>query len=173
MAVPAVGATMTVPAADVGYIESEGPRHEGRILVRFGTPEGVEAGTVELAVLELRASATADSGVSCVVVDAFPLTTGWNGAMVSWDGDWGTPGGDFDRTEHAVWMAQPGADSLLRFDVTGMVKGWMSETMANNGIILAVSPGWPGALGACEAQGAGPGGPTLRVYCSPHAEVDR
>jgi hypothetical protein len=162
---PADAGKVTLTASDVGYIESDGPRPEGRILVRFELPEEVLAGEVEFAVLELRAPVTADEGVSCVVVDAFPLTAEWDGATVSWDGSWSTPGGDYDRTEHAVWIARPDEGSVLRFDATDMVAGWASGTIPNNGLVLLTSPGWPGAIGASDAQGADPAAPTLRVYC--------
>jgi hypothetical protein len=161
---PADARKLTLAAEDVGYIESDWPGPEGRILVRFETPEALRVGQVEFAVLELRAAISADEGVSCVVVDAFPLTTEWNGATVGWDGMWSTPGGDYDRAEHAVWIARPGEDSVLRFDVTDMVSGWASGAMTNYGVVLAVSPGWPGALAASDAQGAETAVPTLLVY---------
>jgi len=170
---PADGREVTLTAADVGYIQSDGPRPEGRILVRFEMPEALQVGEVEFAVLELRTPVSTDEGVSCVVVDAFPLTREWDGATVAWDGAWSTPGGDFDRSEHAVWIAQPGEDSLLRFDVTDMVSGWASGTLTNNGVVLAVSLGWPGALEAYSAQGAAPAISTLLVYYTLHPDVDR
>jgi hypothetical protein len=170
---PAEARKTTLTAADIGYIESDGPRPEGRILVRFELPEALRLGEVEFAVLELRTSVSADEGVSCVVVDAFPLTTEWDATTVSWDGAWGTPGGDFDRTEHAVWIARPGEDSSLRFDVTDMAADWASGTMTNHGVVLVVSPGWLGALGACDTHGAEPAGPTLLVYYTPHPELNR
>lgn len=170
---PAGARKITLTAADVGYIQSDGPRPEGRILVRFEMPEALRVGEVEFAVLELRVPVSADEGVSCVVVDAFPLATEWDGTTVSWDGDWSTPGGDFDRTQHAVWVARPGQDSVLRFDVTSVAADWASGANPNQGVVLAVSPGWPGALGACDAQGAGSAGPTLLVYYTPHPAVDR
>jgi hypothetical protein len=170
---PSDAKKVTLAAADTGYIESDEPTPEGRILVRFDLPEAVLAGEVELAVLELRAPVTADEGVSCVVVDAFPLTTAWDSATVSWGGTWTVPGGDFDRMKHAVWVARPGEDAILRFDVTDVVAGWASGTTASHGVILAVSFGWPGALEACEAQGAEPAVPTLLVCYTPRAEVDR
>jgi hypothetical protein len=170
---PAEGSKITLTAADVGYIQSGGPRPEGRILVRFEMPEALQVGEVEFAVLELRAPVSTDEGVSCVVVDAFPLTTEWDGGTVAWDGTWTDPGGDFDRTEHAVWIARPGEDSVLRFDVTDMAADWASGTMANNGVVLAVSPGWPGALGVCDARGAELRAPTLLAYYTPQSGVDR
>jgi len=157
---------VTLTASDVGYIESDGPRPEGRILVRFDLPEAVLASEIEFAVLELRAPVTADEGVSCVVVDAFPLTTGWDGATVDWDGSWSTPGGDFDRSEHAVWIAGPGEDSILRFDVTETVAGWASGAVPNNGLVLLTSPGWPGAIGASDAHGVAGRGPVLEARYS-------
>lgn len=160
-------------ATDVGYIQSDAHAPEGRILVRFDLPEVLLTGEVEFAVLELRAPVSADEGASCVVVDAFPLTTEWDGATASWDGAWGTPGGDFERTEHAVWIARPGEHLVLRFDVTDMAAAWAEGTAMNNGVALAVSPGGPGALGACDTRGAEPEGPTLLVYYTPRAEVDR
>jgi hypothetical protein len=170
---PADAGKVTLTAADVGYIESEGPRPEGRILVRFDLPQVVQAGEVEFAVLELRAPVTVDEGVSCVVVDAFPVTTEWDGATASWDGSWETPGGDYDRAEHAVWIARPGEESVLRFDVTEMVVGWASGTIPNNGLVLLTSPGWPGAVGASDAHGAESTVPTLVVRCTPHAGGNR
>lgn len=173
--VPAGAARMTLSATDVGYIESDEPPQEGRVLVRFEMPEELRAGAVEFAVLELRTAVTSDEGVNCVVVDAFPLTTEWDGATVAWDGAWSTPGGDFDRTEHAVWIARPGEASVVRFDVTGMVSGWASGALANHGVVLVVSPGWPGALGSCDAQGAEVPVPVpvLKVHYTPHPDGDR
>ncbi len=170
---PAEAGKMTLTASDVGYIESDGPRPEGRVLVRFELPEAVQASEIEFAVLELCAHVAADDGVSCVVLDAFPLTSEWDGATVGWDGSWDTPGGDYDRTEHAVWIARPGGDSLLRFDVTDTVAGWASGTIPNNGLVLLTSPGWPGVIGAGDAQGAEGTVPTLVVRCTPHAGGDR
>jgi hypothetical protein len=164
---PADGRKVTLTAADVGYIESDGPRPEGRILARFELPEVIRLGDVEFAVLELRARVTADEGVSCVVVDAFPLTAEWDGATVSWDASWSTPGGDYDRVEHAVWIARPGEDSILRFDATEMVAGWASGAIPNNGLVLMTSPGWPGAIGASDAHGVAGHGPVLEVRYSP------
>lgn len=170
--VPAGAARMTLSAVDVGYIESGGPRPEGRVLVRFEMPE-LRAGAVESAVIELRALISAEDGASCVVLDAFPLSAEWDGATVAWDEGWTTPGGDFDRSEHAVWIAQPGEESLLRFDVTDMVSGWASGRLTNNGVVLAVSPGWPGALGPCDLQGADVPVPVLKIHYTPHPDGDR
>jgi len=163
---PADARKVTLAASDVGYIESDGPRPEGRILVRFDLPDAVLAGEVEFAILELRAPVTADEGVSCIVVDAFPVTVEWDGATVSWDGSWSTPGGDYDRAEHAVWIARPGEESVLRFDVTDMVAGWASGAIPNNGLVLMTSPGWPGAIGASDAHGVAGRGPVLEVRYS-------
>jgi len=170
---PAAAGKVTLAAADVGYIESDGPEAEGRILVRFELPEAFLTSEVEFAVLELRAPVSADEDVSCVVVDAFAMTAGWDGATVSWDGSWDIPGGDFDLTEHAVWIARPGASSVLRFDVTDMVSGWATGTVPNHGLVLAVSPGWPGAVGACDSHGAAGGAPVLSVRYTPRSEDGR
>ncbi len=172
-AVPAGAARMTLSAADVGYIENDEPTHEGRLLVRFEIPEELRAGAVEFAVLELRAGVSSDDGASPVVLDAFLLTTEWDGATVGWDGTWSNPGGDFDRSEHAVWIAEPGEASVVRFDVTDMVSGWASGTLANHGVVLAVSPGWPGDVGPCDSQGVEAQAPALTIHYTPHREGDR
>jgi hypothetical protein len=167
---PATAGKVTLAATDVGYIESDGPRPEGRILVRFDLPEAVLASEVEFAVLELRAPVTADEGVICVVVDGFPLTTEWDGATASWDGSWSTPGGDLDRAEHAVWIARPGEESVLRFDVTGMVAGWASGERRNCGLIVRSAPGEAGTMEPADAAG-GRGSPVLRVWYTGHSDA--
>ena len=107
--------------------------------------------------------------MSRVALNAHPLTTEGDGATVSWDGSWSTPGGDFDRTEHAVWIARPGEHSILRFDVTEMVAGWASGAIMNNGLVLLTSPGWPGAVGACDSHGTAGWVPALSVRHTPRS----
>jgi hypothetical protein len=162
--------SMTLPAVDAGYIVSDAPAPEGRILVRFEMPEELRQGMVEFAVLELRASVSSNDEVSCVVLDSFPLTTEWDGATVGWDGTWTSPGGDFDRSEHAVWIAQPGEDSLLRFDVTDMVRAWASGGLRNCGVVVAASGGAQGAVGPCDLHRAEVNVPVLKVQYTPHAD---
>lgn len=171
--VPVGAARMTLSAVDVGYIESEEPMQEGRVLVRFEMPDELRAGRVDLAVIELRAAVSSEDGASRVVLDAFPLTTEWDGGTVSWGGVWTAPGGDYDAAVQAVWFAEPGESATVRFDVTEMVTGWASGALANHGVVLALSPGWPGAVGPCDSEGAEAQVPVLKVHYTPHPDCDR
>ncbi|MBM3308587.1 MAG: DNRLRE domain-containing protein [Candidatus Eisenbacteria bacterium] len=164
---PAEAARLTLTAEDVGYIESDGPRPEGRMLVRFAIPGELRTGCVDLAVLELRAPVSSDGHASRVALEAHPLTTEWEGGTVSWDGAWTTPGGDYDASVQAVWFAKPGEGSVIRFDVTDVVAAWASDALANCGMIVAIEPGQPSSIGQLHDGGAATEAPVLCVWYTP------
>jgi len=171
--VPAGAARVTLTAEDTGYIESDEPPYEGRVLVRFAIPEELRTGSIDLAVLELRAPVSSDGHASRVALEAHPLTTEWDGGTVDWDGAWTTPGGDFDASMQAVWFAQPGEASVVRFDVTEVVAAWALGDLANHGVLVAIEPGAPGYIGQADDGGAGTRDPVLRVWHSSGGEGDR
>lgn len=164
-------AEVVVSAADVGYIESPDPPYEGRVLVRFELPQTLSEVTVELAVLELRAAVACAGEGTSVLVDAFPLTTKWDGAAAAWDQGWVTPGGDFDPSFHGVWATAPGDSSVLRFDVTGMVEAWASGRRENHGILLATEPGEACVIRARSLHGGC--SPMLEVHCTVRDAAER
>jgi hypothetical protein len=164
---PAAAARLTLVAEDTGYIESDEPPYEGRMLVRFAVPEELGTGRVDLAVLELRAAVSSDGNASRVPLEAHPLTTEWDSGTVSWDGAWATPGGDYDPAMQSVWFARRGEGSVVRFDVTDVVAAWASDVLPNCGLLVAVEPGAPGSIGQVDDGGAGTGAPVLRVWYTP------
>ena len=163
--------TVVISQADVGFIQSPEAPYEGRLLIGFQLPEVLSRSTVELAVLELRASITCSEGTSGVAVDAFPLTAEWDPATAGWSEGWSTPGGDFDMLLHAAWGARPGENSLVRFDVTDAVSAWASGKLANRGLLVATEPDDGGVIGARDSRRAE--GPVLKVYYTDRGAGER
>jgi len=131
--------------------------------LRFELPDELAGATVELAIVEFRASVTSSDTVGLLVLDAFPVTSEWSSGAAAWAEGWDTPGGDFDTSRHGVWVTATGSNALVRFDVTGMVRAWVSGASANHGVIVRAASGMIGGAEPVSAVG-GRGGPSLTVY---------
>jgi hypothetical protein len=161
--------SVVIPASDLAVISNPEGAAEMRSLMRFDLPEELAGTTIEFAVVEFRATVTGSDAAGVLTLDVFPVTTEWSGDAVAWDEGWSTPGGDFDRTIHAVWTAVSGPSSVVRFDVTDMVAGWASGEYPNCGLIVRSAPGEAGTAQPAEAGGER-SGPMLRVW---YTKADR
>ena len=169
---PSGAASVLVPAADVALIRNPESGTEMRSLMRFDLSGELAGTTIEFAVVEFRAIVTSADAGGVLTLDAFPVTTEWSGDAVAWDEGWSTPGGDFDRTIHAVWTAVSGESSVVRFDVTDMVAAWASGAYPNCGLIVRAAPGETGAaqpVGVAGERGA----PMLKIWYTGPERHDR
>ena len=163
VATPAIASNVTVSATDLAVITNPENAAETRTLVRFDQPEELVGATVEFAVVEYRASVSSSDAAGVLTMDAFPVTTEWDGDTVEWAGGWSTAGGDFDRQVHAVWTTVAGESSVVRFDVTDMVAAWVSGTSPNRGLIVRAAPGEVGAAHPAGTAGER-GAPMLTIW---------
>jgi hypothetical protein len=161
--VPGKAGSLSVPAADAAVIENPECVAERHTLLRFELPDELAGATIELAIVEFRASVTSSDTTGALVLDAFAVTTEWSGGTVGWADGWSTPGGDFDRFLHGVWTAPSGQSSIVRFDVTSMVRAWASGSCANRGVIVRAGSGMIGGVEPAGMAG-GEGSPLLLVY---------
>jgi len=159
---PAMAASVTVAAGELAII-TDPETAESRALLRFELPDELEGVTVEFATVEYAASVSPGDTTGALTLDVFPVTTEWHGDTVGWADGWSTAGGDFDREVHAVWTALSGESSVVRFDVTDMVAGWLSGTHPNHGIIVRRAPGEAGAA-VPVGSGGEHGDPVLTIW---------
>ena len=157
-----------LPAADVAVIENPECDAERRTLLKFDLPDQLAGVTIELAIVEFRASVTSSDTTGVLMLDAFPVTAEWSSGTAAWTEGWDTPGGDFDRSQHGLWAVATGQNSLVKFDVTGMVRAWVSGSSTNQGLIVQAASGMIGGAEPVSAVG-GRSGLTLTVYYTPPA----
>ena len=151
----------------MGVIQNPEVPNDTRLLVRFDVPEVLREGRVELAVLEFQATVSCPDSVGGLALDAFLVTTEWDGDTVTWEQGWDSPGGDLDRTLHAVWTAAPGDSALIRLDLTDMLAAWTSAERENCGLMAVVSPGETGSFVDEPARGGVEAAPQLTVWYTP------
>jgi hypothetical protein len=161
--VPAHAAPVSVPVADLAVITNPESATETRSLMRFDLPEELAGATIEFAVVEFTASVSSSDAAGVLTLDAFPVTTEWSGDSAVWAEGWSTPGGDFERSVHAVWTTVSGESSVVRLDATDMVAGWASGAYPNRGLLVRTAPGETGTaepVGAAGDRGA----PMLTIW---------
>jgi len=163
VATPSEARKVVIPVSDAAVITNPQSAAEVRSLMRFDLPEGLTGVTVEFAVVEFRAAVSGSGEAGVLTLDVFPMTREWSGDAVAWGEGWDTPGGDFDATRHAVWTAAAGLSSVVRFDATEMVAGWVSGERRNCGLLVRSAPGETGTAQPADAGGER-SGPTLTVW---------
>ena len=141
---PAMSETVEVEACDVGLIQNPELQTDVRFLVRFDLPAVVSGSRVDLAILETTASVRRPGGVGALALDAFAVSAPWDGESVEWSGGWDVPGGDFDRTCHAVWSVEAGEAETVKFDLTYLARAWASGELENHGLVVMIAPGESG-----------------------------
>ena len=167
---PAVAAQIEIELADaVAVIDAPDVPEDGYLL-RFELPDALRGAEVEFAVLEFRADVEADGQSEGLTIEAFA-------ALEEWDPESAGAGTDrggaalVDRGCHAMWAAETGSSSLVRLDVTDMVKRWHDEPSANHGLVVTTSVGESGGITPeLEAEGERGSTVTLTVWYSPVAE---
>jgi hypothetical protein len=162
-AAPSEARRVVIPVSDAAVITNPQSAAEVRSLMRFELPEGLAGVTVEFAVVEFRAAVSGSGEAGVLTLDVFPMTREWSGDAVAWGEGWDTPGGDFDTTRHAVWTAAAGPSSVVRFDATEMVAGWVSGEHPNFGLLVRSAPGEAGTAQPADAGGER-SGPALTVW---------
>jgi hypothetical protein len=168
--VPSSGATLTLTPSDFGTIRNPADLNDARVLLRFEMPSELVAGKTELAVLELQASITSPDTLGGLDIRAELVETEWDGDTVEWAHGWNTPGGDVVRQLRAVWTAPLGQASVLRFDITDMVREWATAQRENWGVMLFRAPGERGTFATENGDAMGVSGPTATVWYTPLRE---
>jgi hypothetical protein len=167
---PALAAQIEIELADaVAVVDAPDVPGDGYLL-RFELPEVLDGAEVEFAVVEFRADVEADGQAEGLTVEAFL-------AADEWDSERGDAGGSsrnaalVDRSYHAMWAAETGSSSLVRLDVTDMVRRWHAEPSANHGLVVTTSVGESGTITPeLEAEGERGSTVTLTVWYSPVGE---
>lgn len=156
-------ASFDIPAAEVAVITNPENTAEVRSLLRFELPEDLIGAEIELAIVQFRASVAAADGADVLGLNAFPVSTNWSEDSAEWDGEWTTPGGDYDESLHAVWMVDTGPNAVVRFDVTRMVRAWVTGGCADNGLIVRTACDEDGGVHPANA-GVDTEPPSMTVY---------
>jgi hypothetical protein len=127
--------TLSIPITNATVIDTvtdSGPTY--RLLLSFDVPQVLQGKSIEFAHL-IMDNPVSESGPT-ITVQAFPLTTQWDPATVSWTFPWRRhPGGDFDSTIHYRFRIGPQDQFRLFLDLTRFVTGWASGR-PNYGILL-------------------------------------
>lgn len=168
--VPAHAAKIVLNPCDVGSIQNPAVPNDIRLLLRFEMPPELAAGRVELAVLELDAAVSVPDTLGALTIDGFLVTAEWDGETVDWIQGWDAPGGDIDRTFHAVWTTHQGNARTIRFDVTDPVSVWSARERENWGVMLAVAPEEGGMFAPAGLDGRGSRGARVTVWYTPLRE---
>lgn len=171
---PCAGRRATTPLADAAVIRSPEEDTDCRFLARFEMSDGLSAGRLELAVLEFRVAVVCPHDVDGLALEAYPVTTPWQGETVGWIEGWDTAGGDVNRALHTSWTAAPGDSAVMRFDVTDMVAAWTSQETENHGILMMRAGGERARVGPMVSAGGPKLLPGLVVWYTPcHREQQR
>ena len=147
------GKVVVLTPSDMGVIQNPEVPNDSRFLIRFEPSVELSGARVDLAVLEFTAAVSCPDSTLALTLDAFAVTSPWDGQSVEWNGGWDTPGGDVDRELHAVWTVALGNASKVRLDVTDMAQSWVSAERANHGLLVGAARG---ELGAMVPHGGGP-----------------
>jgi autotransporter-associated beta strand protein len=104
-------------------------------------------------------------------MNIFRLTQAWTEGGVTWnryDGvtSWATPGGDFDATVYASSTANPGTGQAAVWDVTSLTQGWLSNSFANNGLMIINSGTTNGLHFGTREQSNAASRPSLKMTIS-------
>lgn len=167
---PAMAAQIEIDLADAVAVVDAPDVSEDGYLLRFELPEVLDGAEVEFAVVEFRAEVEADGQAEGLTVEAFA-------ALAEWDpesADAGAGRGDtalVDRGYHSMWAAETGSSSLVRLDVTDMVKRWHAQPSANHGLVVTTSVGESGVITPeLDVEGERGSTVTLTVWYSPVSE---
>jgi hypothetical protein len=172
LALPAavLAGRLTITPQQMAVIQNPELGNDTRLLVGFEVPAVLSDGRIEFAVMEFRAAVSRPDTADAVMIEAFLLTTDWDEGSVEWMGTWETPGGDFDRSVHAVWTAVLGDTSLVRLDLTDMATTWAEGESENHGVLIAVGSGERGTfVPHCVVSQAG-SPPRLTLWYTPRRE---
>lgn len=159
---------LVVRPVDIAYIKrGDGPssgalppvfvlgKDGGKLLLRFSVTVPSMASVVEAYVV-LRRSAVVDDDPAPIFLHATRIVDAWEGGSASWAIQ---PRSAETRSPSTV--VEPGARSLVRLDVRGLVRNWARRDPADQGIaIVADSETRSGATFALTATEAVSGGPT-------------
>jgi hypothetical protein len=121
---------------------------DSRVLLFFELPSDVmdPKAMVDFATLTCTARVT---GADMGQIDVFPMTAEWKDAeTVSWGNPWKEPGGDYRGdflTSSYSLKSELGAKEIA-INVTEIVQKWQRGELANNGIIMKLSPDDLGAF---------------------------
>lgn len=168
-AVPVVGGVATLTPCDTGIIRNPEMPNDSRFLLRFEPPAELRGAQVDLAILEFTAAVSCPDSTRALTIDAFAVTSSWDGQSVAWSDGWDAPGGDVDRGVHAVWTVAPGDDASIRFDVTEMMAGWLRTGRDNCGLMACVARGEVGAFSPRRNNRDTAGAPMVTVWYTPRS----
>jgi hypothetical protein len=111
-----------------------------RSLIEFDSLSVIPVGSiVDSAFLDLTLqSAVADSDSTA---SWHRLTTAWTETVSCWDSAsagvlWSTAGGDYNVTKYGTRKTWGTIGTVIRFTLTTLVQGWVSETWTNYGMLL-------------------------------------
>lgn len=98
-------------------------------------PAGAEIRSARLSLHHKNGSGAA------VAVDAHRVTEDWRESSATWQRrmtwvDWDTAGGDYDPTAVATTVVGPGTLERHEWDLTPLVRDWVSGAAANEGVLL-------------------------------------
>jgi hypothetical protein len=112
---------------------------DSRTLIFFSLPEELMKSDVEIenAVLLLKGRIT-DAALG--QVDVFAVTEKWvNAGKLGWSNTWDKPGKGYttDYMGRSVSLSEKPGTSLVRLNVTFMVKAWLDGLIENRGMVVA------------------------------------
>ena len=128
-------ANLTASVKDAGLIISPTLSRETRGLVKFDLPSVPEGSTIDFVSLHLKLQGNPLQGDYLDFI-AFPVTTHWSLANLSWSSPWTKSGGDFIDTLVTMGGISFSQGDEIYLDITDFYKLWSSGTLENKGIIL-------------------------------------
>lgn len=163
------GATMVIltPAADARLLSNSGNEGSSSFLSAYNQPGVAQRSVIQFdlapipsgnsinsAILTLRVQPILLSNPSGFPIEVYRVTQPWTEAGVTWDHSGLTPwtaGGDYagkdgSREPNAVpyaanSTANPAANSVLTWDITGLAQEWYTGTYQNNGLLMLSDAG--------------------------------
>jgi len=146
VAVEAGARSVEVQASQVAEIRPDAESDDARLLVSFELPGVLEGREIDFACVSFEADCSGSEGM--VSFQAFAVAKAWDASTVSWEGSWGTAGGDWDGRLSANWVGEVGSDKTVYLDVTDFANEWLAEPAKNFGIIVKVSGPFLGTFDA-------------------------
>ena len=161
------GRVAVLTPSDMGIIQNPGMPNDSRLLLRFEPPPELREARVDLAVLEFTAAVSCPDNSPALTLDAFALTSSWDGQNVEWNQGWDTPGGDINRGVHALWTVAPSDSARIRFDVTDMMDGWLRVERDNCGLMTSIARGEAGVFSPPYVDGGAVSTPKVTIWYTP------